>query len=211
MNGLIEYGAPVHGIRFRGFANSAPMSFKAGVGQEPVRYLKGVACRYNKVHAYKGGYDVFEPGCFAKTLVKGSTVRFLDGHDEANLVATNNGGGLELLSDAVCLSFAVTLPESNAADELYRNVKSGRRREMSCGYLVEESHEKTFDGVKVRLITAARLNEISVVDRAVVPQTYVEIAKSLPTLDRKTASEADMLASFAAVQAGFARLSEACS
>jgi HK97 family phage prohead protease len=210
MNG-IEFGAPVHGIRFRGFANSAPVSFKVSEDRGVPRYLKGIACRYNKVHAYKGGYDVFEPGCFAKTLVKGSTVRFLDGHDEANLFATSNGGGLELFSDSVCLSFAVTLPDSSAADELYRNVKSGQRREMSCGYLVEESHEKTFEGVKVRLITAARLNEISVVEHAAVPQTFVEIAKSPPTLDRKTANEADMLASFAELQAGFARFSEACS
>jgi HK97 family phage prohead protease len=181
----------------------------------PAGFLTGVACRYGKVHPAPANaradgvaYDVFLPGVFAKTLTKSETIRLLVGHSEAKCLATTNGGGLELLSDGVALSFAVELTTSDLAHELVQEVKSGKRCEMSTGYRIEESRVQTIDGVKVRLISSAYLSEISAVTSGAVPHTFVEFTNSRPRLEQKSASAADMAAASAAVRANFAKLSE---
>ncbi|MEP7241744.1 MAG: HK97 family phage prohead protease [Devosia sp.] len=202
----VEFGAPVRhilAVDTRDMKRSTPSKLSAGKVT-----LTGYATRYNRPHLFKGGIEVFAPGVFAKSLVDDSTIRFLNNHDEARCIATTRGAGLELKSDEVGLSFRLDLPDTDEAASLLEEIELGEKSEMSVGYDAVEYQTKAVDGQSYRLITAARLFEISAVRKGAVPTTFIEIARSRDKFSRKTKAEADVAAAGAAVSSNFRRLVE---
>jgi len=185
-----EYGVPV---RVEAVGN---VDFK--VSRRPGRvatggiFLRGYATRYNRPHVFNGGIDVFAPGVFAKSLLDGSQVRFLNNHDESALVAAV-GAGLTLKSDDVGLSFELALPNTAEAARLLDEVDQGEKSQMSVGYDCLKYRLDLIAGHEVRIITQARLLEISAVRKGACTETYIERATDLLSI-RLTKTEADAAA-----------------
>lgn len=165
--GPIEYGAPVS------------IDWRPEEEQREIRRLSagrrlaigGYATRFKKPHPYKGGIDVFMPGCFAKSLIQRSDVRLLADHNEFKLLNVT-GEGLNIWSDDVGLSFKALLPDNDEGRRAYADVKAGAKSGVSVGYHPVDSEVKKIEGRDVRLIHTARLSEISLVQHGAVKEAF---------------------------------------
>lgn len=194
------------GRRPRGIvAMGSPLSLKR---PETPQFIRGYATRYNCTHYFQGRFDIFEPGVFAKTLLRGDTVRLLDMHDESRVLATTNDGGLELLSDGEGLSFLAQLPCDVLGRTVAADIKAARKVGMSVGYRITEYEDRRLAGEDVRFIRAAQLSEISIVDQGAVPQAYVELTE-VQEFKRSSKIEANRDAAFAKLMRATAQLRDA--
>lgn len=135
--------------------------------------LQGVACRYTKVHRYKGRLEAFMPGCFSASLTSGDAIRVMVMHEPVDLFATTRDR-LALAEDGEGLYFRVGLStDSDAQRDLAIKVATGEFSEMSVGYAVEREHVRVIDGNTIHCLTECRLHEISIVNRGAVPGTRV--------------------------------------
>ncbi|RTE92448.1 HK97 family phage prohead protease [Bradyrhizobium sp. LVM 105] len=163
----IEYGAPVS-------INWVPDEERREIRRLSAGHrlaIGGYATRFKKPHPYKEGIDVFMPGCFARTLIQKSDVRLLEDHNEYKLLNVT-GEGLHIWADEVGLSFKAILPDTPEGHRVYAGVKSGSKTSVSVGYHVSDFEMKRIEGREVRLIHAARLGEISIVDKGAVKEAY---------------------------------------
>lgn len=145
--------------------------------------IGGYATRFLKPHPFRGGVDVFAPGCFAKTLLQKSEVRFLADHNEYKLL-TITGEGLHVWGDDVGLSFKAMLPDNAEGQRAYADVKTGAKSGVSVGYHVNDAEMKTVAGYDVRLIHSARLSEISLVEKGAVREAFATCLSDHDRIDQ---------------------------
>ncbi|MDF0581262.1 HK97 family phage prohead protease [Bradyrhizobium yuanmingense] len=177
--GPIEYGAAVS-FNWRPEEERREIR-RLSAGQKLA--VGGYATFFKKPHPYKGGVDVFMPGCFAKTLIQKSDVRLLCDHNEYKLLAVT-GEGLNIWADDVGLSFKVLLPDNEEGRQAYADVKSGAKSGVSVGYHLVDTEMKTIEGHDVRLIHSARLGEISLVKKGAVKEAFAVCLDDDDRLDR---------------------------
>lgn len=165
----IEYGAPVGGIstvggRLPEFTKAAPEPFTDG------QTIEGVACTYLTLHAHKGGYEMFDRNCFARSLTSDRAVRLILDHQESKLVATT-ADDLELWTTADELKFRYRVRDTEMGRKAAQMVGDGTLPEMSVGYRILVSDVIDADGEPVKVIKDAELMEISIVTRGAVKGT----------------------------------------
>ncbi len=124
--------------------------------------LQGLATVYMKPHYYQKEkrFEVFEVGCFAKTLLSDDPVRLLLDHDEGQVVSVT-GAGLELYSDKTGLAFRSEIPDTSAGVRAQKLASSGCAG-MSVGYRVHREEKATIAGEECWFIKEASLYEITI-------------------------------------------------
>jgi HK97 family phage prohead protease len=89
-------------------------------------------------------------------------VRFLHQHNEAACVATTRDF-LKLHADKLGLAFELTIPDSKLGAETKAFVRAYEKTGVSVGFNTTDCEIRNFDGINVRLIKSADLQEISLV------------------------------------------------
>lgn len=109
-------------------------------------------------------------GAFDATLAAGADVKLYYNHDASMPLARTKSGTLSLRSDRDGLAFEATIPETTLGNDIVTLMRRGDLSgEMSFGFYVEKDEwNKTRTE---RLVTQARLVEISIVQDAAYPQT----------------------------------------
>jgi HK97 family phage prohead protease len=152
---------------------AAPESVGFQVKVAAAGEIRGYATLWNKPHVYNGGFDVFRPGCFARSLIGQKAIRLLIDHDESNLLATS-ADGLELLGDDTGLAFRCDMSRVDARSR----DRIGSRRAMSVGYFPLAVEEKRVAGETVRFIEDANLTEISLCTAGAVKEAFAIFTSS---------------------------------
>lgn len=174
--GGIEFGAPgrITAVAGRPITAAAPMiATKAAAPARAV--VRGYASAFNKCHAHRGRVEVFWKGCFGRALTSGAAIRLLVNHDESELLATT-ADRLELKQDDVGLAFRCPLPPGAIGENVAGQIAAGELGGMSVGYEVVADETKRIDGVDLRIIRDARLDEISLVKTGAVAEAFAVLA-----------------------------------
>ena len=129
--------------------------------------MSGVAMRYRSIAPnFK---ERFEAGAFADL----SDVRLDVQHDRRRLL-TRTGSGLELFDDNKALRFTATLPPTREADDALALVKRNILRGASVEFIARQERR---DG-NTRVVTAADLVAVSLVDDPAYKESTVEVRRS---------------------------------
>jgi len=128
-------------------------------------FISGYAIQWNRPAIIGGLFEErFARGAFDKSLHENSDVVALWAHDASRPLARVSNGTLELRPDNVGLWYSLTPnSESPLGQEAIATVGMGTVDEVSVGFssLVEEWDDR--GDIPARLITEARLHEISLV------------------------------------------------
>jgi HK97 family phage prohead protease len=150
--------------------------FRKAASRYESKTLDGFACLYNKPHMYKGNVEVFEPGCFNKTLSSRKRVDFCVDHKEYSLGHTDDN--LELVDTKTGLAFRL-----RTKSEADLNRLDGRNA-MSVKYAEHEVEVRKVADCDVRFIKSATLIECSAVFNGAVPKTHLIVRDAAETTGR---------------------------
>ena len=125
--------------------------------------FEGYACRYDVIHDYKGGKEMFAKGCFDGSLF--GVMLHIDHNLLSKKLGDQDDGNLELIDGDVGLAFRLKLAPGDL-DRL------GGRNEMSVRYQERDVENRTIGGDTVRVIKSASLFEISAVYVGAVRKTF---------------------------------------
>jgi HK97 family phage prohead protease len=122
------------------------------------RALDGQAFKFNTPIPYKDSVIMFLPDTFGD--VEDHVVAFCLDHELDTEVASTNDG-LQLIVDDDAIRFRLNLERAKRGDVLARLCEIGNREAISIGFNILDEHTKTIAGHDVRIVTSARLVEIS--------------------------------------------------
>jgi HK97 family phage prohead protease len=129
------------------------------LGDVKNRALDGQSNAFGKPFRYKDGIVMLKASCFGN--VDDHNVRFLIDHNEQCEVGDTDGA-LELMVDSDGIQFRLNLEKAKGGNVVARMCEVDSRAAISVGCDILEEHDETIAGYTVRVITKARLKEISV-------------------------------------------------
>ena len=129
------------------------------------RELSGVALRYGDTATLPWGLERFEAGAFAPL---GDVI--LNRMHNRDMPIARTGAGLELVDTAEALRIVAKLPETRDSDDTLTLVRAGILRGLSIEFAPVAER---MDG-GVRVISAAKLSGIAVVDTGAYSQSEVQ-------------------------------------
>jgi len=104
-----------------------------------VKRISGYAAVFDKWSEDLGWFrEKIAPGAFADALKKSDTVALFN-HDSNLVLGRTSNGTLRLKEDEVGLHMEVDLPDTQAANDLYKLVERGDIKQQSFGFIVEEN------------------------------------------------------------------------
>jgi HK97 family phage prohead protease len=174
MSGQIEYSDSGFITSVDHRAVQQPVLRKSASRYE-TKFIEGHACLWNKPHMYKGNVEVFERGCFNKTLSSKQRVDFCVDHLDYSLGHTDDN--LELVDTKDGLAFRL-----RTKSEADLNRLNGRNA-MSVKYAEHEVEVRRVEDCDVRFIKSATLIECSAVFQGAVPKTHL-IVRDTETVGR---------------------------
>jgi HK97 family phage prohead protease len=121
--------------------------------------LDGQACRFNEPFPYKGDLIMLRSGCFGD--ITDRKVACLLDHEESMQVADTNDA-LELMIDDDGLQFRLDLAKCQIGPLIARMCKVDNRSAISVGSDILAEHKERIGGESVRVVTRARLKEITI-------------------------------------------------
>jgi HK97 family phage prohead protease len=139
--------------------------FRKSASRYESKTLDGFSCLYNKPHVYKNNIEVFDPGCFNKTLSSKQRVDFCVDHKEYSLGNTDDN--LELVDTKTGLAFRLRVKSEADLNRL------DGRNSMSVKYAEHEVEFRRVADCDVRFIKSATLIECSAVFNGAVPKTHL--------------------------------------
>ena len=139
--------------------------FRKAASRYESKTLDGFACLYNKPHMYKGNIEVFERGCFNKTLSSKQRVDFCIDHLDYSLGNTDDN--LELFDTPKGLAFRLRTKSEEDLNRL------NGRNAMSVKYAEHDVEFRKVADHDVRFIKSATLVECSAVYNGAVPKTHL--------------------------------------
>jgi HK97 family phage prohead protease len=174
-------------------------SIKARWAGEPIvtadtskpRTVSGLATRYLKPFIKDGRFYAFMPGCFAKSLCDGRTLRLIYNHDETRLVACSGGGGMSVKDTADGLAFQAKLQRNPDGDLILDQLDESGSMGCSLGFKITRSEDIPVDGgEKVTVIYEADLSELTICREGAVSSAFclpIDSLKSSALLYEKSA------------------------
>jgi HK97 family phage prohead protease len=160
-------------LRVRGFmADDAP--------ENKCPAIEGFAIAYNRPFEHKGELVVFIPGSFSESLGDGTEKFLCVDHDkDVPYASTKAGLHVEEAEDGVV--FHVQARHTRNPVGLMGMVESKNRRRVSvsCDFVVDQDSEvRRIAGHNVRLITKAKLTEISLVKQGKSEDAFAFVTDS---------------------------------
>lgn len=133
--------------------------------------LDGQPIVYNVPLVKDGEIWVFEPGCFQSSLNGSEPIYFQIDHDQSQRVASTENG-VTFLDTPDQLMVRLDLEDADRAREIRQMVESGQRACMSVGIRHDQEHVKMYGKHEVRVITKAKLLEVSIVRDGACRQAF---------------------------------------
>ncbi len=144
------------------------------------RHLVGYAAVFNELSEDLGGFqEKITPGAFTNTI-QDADVRALFNHDPNIVLGRTKSGTLALSEDEKGLRIDVTLPDTQAANDLVISVERGDIDQMSFGFRVVQDQWLQEGDQTTRILIEVELFDISPVTFPAYPQTSVQ-ARDLMT------------------------------
>lgn len=134
--------------------------------------LMGYAVRFNEVTNLGPFMEVVDPDAF--NLTRMDDVRFLVNHSGIPLARTT-ARTLQLGIDNTGLHFTASLPDTEAAYELFRAVERGDVTGASFGFTIASEEWNVSEGLR-RILSVGDLFEISAVSFPAYESTTVTVA-----------------------------------
>ncbi|WP_439496839.1 HK97 family phage prohead protease [Bosea sp. (in: a-proteobacteria)] len=127
--------------------------------------ISGYAIQWNKPAVIAGLFEErFAPGAFDASIREHPDVVALWSHDASRPLARAKNGTLTLRSDRVGLWYSLTPnPDSPLGQEAIATIGSGTLDQVSVGFASEVEEWEDNDDIPRRLVTRARLYEVSLV------------------------------------------------
>lgn len=145
----------------------------------------GMATVYMKAHRGRRGFEVYAPGAFCDSVRSSRRVAFLGGHSWCRALGTTTEGTLELHETDAGLAFKLLPPDDDDGRKLLADVRAGRVQ-MSIGHDADaEVKVERIAGEDVHVIRNATLREISAVESAAVPETWLAVVPAADVRDLK--------------------------
>lgn len=168
-------GSARRGVRGLMFANRIESAM-----ERPA--IRGLAVRYGEVFTFEGHLHAFMPGCFSDSLASGEEIDVRVDH-EASTVLGSTASGLRFVDTAEGLAFDYEPPRDMQGALAISLVASDNRTDVSVGARQLTTVVRNIRGHDVRLITKARLAEISLCKDGLVPTAHsrvVDLDTALP-------------------------------
>lgn len=137
--------------------------------------LHGYALRYDRPFAYEGGIIMFKAGCFTRDM---ATVGFDIDHNPDTRVATTKDA-LTITDDTDGLRFHVDLGKAKLGAMLGSMASKRNRPCTSIGCTILSEHNGQIAGHKVRVVTRAKLKEISLVRRGAAEDAFAAVTTKM--------------------------------
>ncbi len=103
------------------------------------------------------------PGAFTETLKRKDDVRALFNHDPSLILGRSGPGTLKLEQDKVGLKYSIELGTTSVAEDVAKHMRRGDVSGSSFGFEITDEEFKMVDEVEIRMITGARVFDVSVV------------------------------------------------
>src|SRR5437660_791367 len=111
------------------------------------RVLRGTAAAFNQPTRLGDFHEIIAPGAFTRALQRGDDVRALINHDPNLVLGRTKSGTLRLAESARGLDFQVTLPDTQAARDLWELcAKRGDIDSCSFAFQVDGSDGDSWEG-----------------------------------------------------------------
>ncbi|MDF0520648.1 HK97 family phage prohead protease [Bradyrhizobium yuanmingense] len=137
-------------------------SFSINNENEEVRqHLQGYALRWRSLIEQSGKYFYFLPHSI-KNPMWGEPKRLLFDHNEGDVIATTQNG-LQLHCDDHGLAMRLVVGSDPKRRKAFETVKNGERTALSAGLIMHGSQFVDVDDVRVKMVRAATLQEVSLV------------------------------------------------
>lgn len=158
------------------------------IGDEASPVVYGTANIYGEVIDYWGELETFAPGAFTEELaISGNRVKLLNQHHSREIL------GVPVVTDLPnALQFECPIIMGTTwAPSTVALMKGKALTDVSVGFDVVDSHVETRNGEAVRIITKAKLWEISIVTWGAYEQPQAALRSALRTLSLLSDSLAD--------------------
>lgn len=140
--------------------------------------LTGYAAKFNsETQIYTDYFEKIEPGAFSKTLNDQDDVRALFNHDENYVLGRTKSGTLTLEEDEIGLKFSLTMPDTQFAKDLYKQIERGDISQCSFGFYIRDSKEEFVNNTILSTLRDVKLFDISIVTYPAYEDTVVEVKK----------------------------------
>jgi HK97 family phage prohead protease len=154
--------------------------------QGKAKHLFGYAASYNTPTVIGGMYnEEILPGAFDRTLASNPDVRCLFGHSDLNVLGRTTSGTLTLRSDSRGLYYDCELPDTQAAQDLWKSVQRKDITGSSFGFFIVK--ENIIPASKPGELATRQIVEASLDGGDVSPCTY-------PAYEQGTSVQARSLA-----------------
>jgi HK97 family phage prohead protease len=164
---------------------------RAEVAEGGKKVLTGYAAKFNTLSSDLGGFkETLKPKAFNRALSENHDTKFLINHNPSSIVG-RSGHNLTLKADGIGLQYRVELPNTQAANDLHENVKSGLMSSMSFGFIpTDTTWRDTTDSdgkpLALREINDLTLKDVSAVtfpaykDTSIQARSLVELRSLFP-------------------------------
>jgi HK97 family phage prohead protease len=149
--------------------------------------MQGVATEFDKPFMHGDKIQILKSGCLDRSLRENHDVKLLINHDESACLGSQ-AQRLLIHAGEKSLVFRYLIPESMEYKKSFADVADDLETyvAVSIGYEIRNSETIEIDGIKVTTILEARLEEISLLDKApAVSSTYARVASWDRCLDLK--------------------------
>jgi HK97 family phage prohead protease len=126
----------------------------------------------------------FRPGAILTPIA--NEVRFEFGHNDSDIIGSTADGRLSLHADEYGLAMRFAFGDHPNHQRAFTSIKNGECRALSIGCNMYGSKETDEDGIKVRVVWAARLSEISLCPSGACEPAFIELieAEDAQTLEQ---------------------------
>ncbi|SHG79280.1 phage prohead protease, HK97 family [Bradyrhizobium erythrophlei] len=134
------------------------------------KHIQGYAIRWRSIINQGDKYFCFLPGSIKYPMLGEQKLLLFD-HDPSEIVATTCDG-LVLHADDYGLAMRLYIDNRPVRRKALETVRSGERTALSVGVIMHGSEYKEIDGLRIRMVRSATLEEISLVPEGACRPAY---------------------------------------
>jgi len=141
--------------------------------------IVGYAAVFNqRTELWTDHFEEILPGAFEESL-KADDIRALFNHDVNYVLGRNKAKTLRLSEDEHGLAIEIDPPDTQLGRDTVVLIRRGDISQMSIGFWVLDEEYKKEDGKRIRIISKAKLFDVSPVTAAAYPTTEVSVRMNL--------------------------------